>query len=93
MYAHEFIACKRLFGVFSQHIAIHQFDAPEGAENNWRAALDQILWPVGTRQVSRPVERNGSRRHKVNLETASVAHCKAGQGNLSEGSRIVLSRA
>ena len=94
MYAHEFIACKRIFGVFAHHIAIHQFDAPKDAENNWRAALDQMLWQVGTGQVGRPVERNGGRRHNAHLETASVARTiKPGQGNFSEWSRIVPSRA
>ncbi|MBV0882163.1 hypothetical protein KTQ42_23080 [Noviherbaspirillum sp. L7-7A] len=74
-------------------LAIHQFDAPEGGENNWHEALDQIPWPAGTGQVGRPAELDRGGRKNVYLDAASVARAvKLGKGNLSEGIRIALSR-
>jgi hypothetical protein len=74
-------------------LAIHQFDAPEGAENNWHGALDQIPWPAATGQVGRPAELDGGGRRNVYLDAASVVRAvKLGKGNLSEGIRIALSR-
>jgi hypothetical protein len=73
--------------------AIRQFRAPEGAENNWHEALNQVSWAAATRQVGRSAERDGGRRCNVYLETASVARTvKQGKGNLSESIRIGLRR-
>jgi hypothetical protein len=74
-------------------LAVHQFDAPEGAENNWLGRIDQIAWPAGNGQVGRPAEMKGGGRHNVYLDVASVTRAaKLGKGNVSEGIRIALSR-
>lgn len=74
-------------------LATHRFDAPDGAENNWKGAFDQIPWPAGTGQVGRPAELDGGGRRNVYLDASSVARAlKLGKGNLSEGIRIALSR-
>jgi hypothetical protein len=74
-------------------LAMHQFDAPQGAENNWQGAFDQIPWPESTGKVGRPAELDGGGRRNVYLDAASVARAvKLGKGNISEGIRIALSR-
>ena len=74
-------------------LAVHQFDVPEGAENNWFGRIDQIAWPAGNGQVGRPAEMKGGGRHNVYLDAASITRAvKLGKGNLSEGIRIALSR-
>ena len=74
-------------------LAVHQFDAPHGAENNWHGRMDQIAWPAGNGQVGRPVELEGGGRRNVYLDAASITRAvKLGKGNLSEGIRIALSR-
>lgn len=72
---------------------MHQFDAPQGAENNRQGAFDQIPWPESTDKVGRPAELDGSGHRNVYFDAASVARTvKLGKGNISGGIRIALSR-
>lgn len=88
------IACKRLFGACAHHTpAIHRLDASECAKNYLQGALDPIIWPPSIGQIGRLAELDGSKHQGVYLDTVSVARAvKLGKGNLSEWTRIALSR-
>jgi hypothetical protein len=48
---------KNLVHEAQRTLAIHQFDAPEGAENNWHGALDQIPRPAASSSQGRQARR------------------------------------
>ena len=74
-------------------LAVHRFDAVQGATDNWQERVNEITWPEGHGQVGRPTELEGGARRNVYLDAVSIARAKKlGKGNISEGIRIALSR-
>lgn len=70
-------------------LAFHRFDRQPGDADYWRDKLREIPWPVG-----RPTELEDGGRVNVYLDGKSKAFAKKlGDGNVSEGIRIALSRA
>jgi hypothetical protein len=74
----------------NRQIAFHRFDRTPGTADYWRDKLDEIEWPT----VGRPAEMEGGKRVNVYLDAASLEAAKRlGDGNVSEGIRLALSRA
>ncbi len=70
----------------NRQLAFHRFDRNPGDADYWRGKLDQIELPV----IGRPAELDGGRNRNVYMSASThMAASIAGNGNVSEGVRIM----